>query len=259
MVPDGFGGAIVAADVYMDDNSPNDIYAQRVDHDGNLLWGPRAAVCLAPNYQYAPVLAPDGSGGAIVAWEDYRESGMATRDIYCQRIGASGLWGNPEPEIVSCLDVPADQGGWVRIKTRASSLDVAGETDSPIFGYNVWRMIAGGGGPLAASAGAAKVPAIDRSKLLALLADPATAKGVRVGASQAAAPRSPRGGLGIGRLLVRDAGHGVQHRRSDEERLDRGGTFRSRPSSSRRTRRRPASSSPRSPIRATRSTTSRRA
>jgi hypothetical protein len=81
----------------------------------------------------------------------------------------------------------------VRIKTRASTLDVAGETGNPIMGYNVWRMIPGGGGPLANSVGAMNVPAIERAKLMALLSDPATAKGVRVDASQAAALGLPPG------------------------------------------------------------------
>ena len=59
-------------------------------------------------------------------------------------------------------------------------------------------MIPGGGGPLAMSSGAASasmanMPAIERSKTLALLADPATAKGVRVSGSQAAALGLPPG------------------------------------------------------------------
>ena len=87
--------------------------------------------------------APDERGGVIVAWNDYR-SDDGYSYVYSQRVDASGLWGNPAPEIVSCLDMPADQGGWVRITTRASSHDAAGEFDSPIFGYNVWRMIRGG-------------------------------------------------------------------------------------------------------------------
>jgi len=192
IMADGAGGAIVALDIYWDEVLPNDIYVQRLDHDGNLLWGPKGtAVCVAASNQYCPVLAPDMRGGAIVAWEDYRTD-PSYSDLYCQRIGASGLWGNPEPEIVSCLDVPGDQGGWLRIKTRASSHDVAGEYESPITGYNVWRKI-GGGGPLAAPAGAARAPAADRSKILTLLSDPATAKGVRVTAADAALLGLPEG------------------------------------------------------------------
>jgi hypothetical protein len=180
IMADGSGGAFVALDVFWDEDLSNDIYVQRLDHDGNLLFGPKgSAVCLALNSQNRPILAPDERGGAIVAWNDYR-SDDGYSYLYCQRVDPSGLWGNPAPEIVSCLDLPADQGGWVRIKTRASSHDVAGEFDSPIMGYNVWRMLAGGGGPLAAPAGAANAIVGDRAKLLALLADPATATGVRV-------------------------------------------------------------------------------
>ena len=194
ILSDGAGGVFVAMDIYWDEEEPNDIYLQRLDHDGNLMWGTRgSAVCGAEREQFRPVLASDGRGGVIVAWEDYRAN-SGSSDIYCQRVGASGLWGDPAPEIVSCLDLPADQGGWVRVKTRASSHDAAGVDDSPIFGYNVWRMIASGGGPLALSASPAPgMPAIERAKLLTLLSDPATAKGVRVAAADAAALGLPEG------------------------------------------------------------------
>jgi hypothetical protein len=191
VVADGSGGAIVALDIYWDEESQSDIVAQRLDHGGNLLWGLKgASVCAAENTQYCPVLVSDGLGGAILAWEDYRVDNNYS-DIYCQRISPSGLWGEPEPKIISCLDVPHDQGGWLRIRTRASALDAASETETPIFGYNVWRLI-GGVGPFAASSGAATTT-VDRSKLVALLSDPATANGVRVSGSQAIALGLPEG------------------------------------------------------------------
>ena len=191
MISDGFGAIILGVDLYPGENTKLDIYAQKVDVDGNLLWGARGVpVSLAESYQYATKLTPDGSGGAIFAWEDYRPDDMNS-DIYCQRIGASGLWGNPEPEILSCADVPADQGGWVRITTGASPLDVAGEQNG-IFGYNVWRLI-DSGGPLAASANAAWSSTVDRSKLFTLLSDPTTAVGVRIGAGDAIVLGLPEG------------------------------------------------------------------
>jgi hypothetical protein len=176
---DGCGGAIITLDLYMDEYGELDIYAQRMEHAGSRLWGSSGInVCTAENYQFAPAIAPDGLGGAIIAWEDYRPG---YSDIYCQRVGASGLTGSPEPEILSCLDMPADQGGWVRITTRASSLDVAGEAN-PIFGYNVWREIPdGGGGPMAPPA----EDSTDRSQLLALLSDPSTATGLKVDGERA--------------------------------------------------------------------------
>jgi len=48
--------------------------------DGNSL-------CVAVGNQYGPSITPDGEGGAIVAWEDYRSG---TADIYVQRINALG-------------------------------------------------------------------------------------------------------------------------------------------------------------------------
>jgi hypothetical protein len=193
IVADGHGGIIAALDMYDVDYNTTYIYAQRVDHDGNVLWGPAAApVCIAPDGQYTPQLAMDDDGGAVIAWYGYHtESGYA--DIFAQRVGISGLWGAPEPEIVACADVPDDQGGWVRVRTRASSHDIAGETDTPIFGYNVWREISGGGGPLMLSTGASKVSAVERARLVSLLSDPATAKGVQVNAPQAASLGLPPG------------------------------------------------------------------
>lgn len=43
----------------------------------------------AANSQQLPSSIPDGAGGAIVAWQDYRNG--ATGDIYVQRVDASGL------------------------------------------------------------------------------------------------------------------------------------------------------------------------
>jgi hypothetical protein len=194
IMADGSGGAYVGLDLYSLDKGYYDIYVKKLDHDGNLLWGPEgSAVCTAQNNQYYPQLCSDDRGGVIVGWIDFRaQSGYA--GVYCQRVGLSGLWGYPEPKIVSCGDVPMDQGGYVRITTRASTLDMAGENETPIFGYNVWRMITGGGGgPDMAPASSARVPAVDRAKALALLSDPATATGVRVGGSDAIALGLPEG------------------------------------------------------------------
>jgi hypothetical protein len=50
-------------------------------------------LCQAPHRQGKPVMAPDGAGGAIVAWNDER-AGLGILDIYAQRIGPMGdvLW-----------------------------------------------------------------------------------------------------------------------------------------------------------------------
>jgi len=87
-VTDGAGGAII---VWEDDrNGARDIFGQRVDSSGSVVWiASGAAVCTAALTQKDPATVSDGAGGAIVAWVDYR-SGVST-DIYAQRIGPGGL------------------------------------------------------------------------------------------------------------------------------------------------------------------------
>jgi hypothetical protein len=193
MIEDGAGGAILALDAYYDDYYFANIYAQRVDANGNLRWmTPRGTgVCTAVDSKYSPALLSDGSGGAIVTWEDLRNG---DRDAYIQRVTTDGLWGIPEPEIASCADLPDDQGGWVRIGVRASSLDIALEQDYPIAGYNVWRAITrlDSTGIAADPAGGAD-PAADRAKLLELFADPSSLAGMRLSREQAGALGFPEG------------------------------------------------------------------
>jgi hypothetical protein len=86
---DDAGGAIVT---WRDGRIPEGIYAQRIDADGNILWGNDAVtVCGENGNQQYPQIVADGSGGAVIVWEDQRSGDI---DIYAQRIDASGtaLW-----------------------------------------------------------------------------------------------------------------------------------------------------------------------
>ncbi|OGC07312.1 hypothetical protein A3H38_04505 [candidate division WOR-1 bacterium RIFCSPLOWO2_02_FULL_46_20] len=88
---DGAGGAIIVWQDYTNENS--DIHAQHINYAGTALWGKNGAVvCSATAGQFAPQIISDGSGGAIIAWHDYR--GGTGEDIYAQRINAGGttLW-----------------------------------------------------------------------------------------------------------------------------------------------------------------------
>jgi len=68
---------------------PGDIYAHRVTGSGNLMWGPSpTAVCLASGAQRDPAIAPDGAGGAFVAWIDERSGGDP--EIFAQHVTADG-------------------------------------------------------------------------------------------------------------------------------------------------------------------------
>jgi len=92
-VPDGTGGAIIAWESSSGANGI-DVYAQKLNGSGALQWGaPGVVLSAAPADQRYLQMAPAGSGGAIVVWEDERV-GSAFRDIYAQRVDSSGnaIW-----------------------------------------------------------------------------------------------------------------------------------------------------------------------
>jgi len=133
---DGSGGAIVAW--YDHRNGTYDIYAQRVSAAGVEQWTSNGvALCTATDNQHYTTIVADGSGGAIVAWQDHRSG--STWDIYAQRVDQWGYVGTVGPVIVSVLDLPNDQGGHVRIKWEASYLDTVPTLEIGIYG--VWRRV----------------------------------------------------------------------------------------------------------------------
>lgn len=67
-----------------------DVYAQRISAAGAVLWATNGvAVSIATNDQAFPSIASDGSGGAIVTWQDLRNG--SDYDIYAQRLNSSGV------------------------------------------------------------------------------------------------------------------------------------------------------------------------
>jgi hypothetical protein len=93
IISDGAGGAIVAWHDYRNGKG-EDIFAQRIDDSGNVLWQENGIpVAVAPGTQWYPKIASDGSGGAIMVWTDGRVS-SSDNNIFAQRIDPSGktLW-----------------------------------------------------------------------------------------------------------------------------------------------------------------------
>jgi len=88
LISDNSGGAIIA---WIDErNGTRDIYAQRVNSAGTVQWTTDGvAISTAVNDQYNPQLVSDGSGGAIIAWQDYRSG--TNYDIYAQRVNSAGV------------------------------------------------------------------------------------------------------------------------------------------------------------------------
>ncbi|MFW9872736.1 MAG: TIR domain-containing protein [Candidatus Thorarchaeota archaeon] len=85
---DGANGAFI---VWTDDKNGNDdIFAQRIDQDGNLLWINEIEVCTESNHQGEIQIINDGQGDLIITWEDSR----GISDIYAQKLDSNGnvLW-----------------------------------------------------------------------------------------------------------------------------------------------------------------------
>jgi hypothetical protein len=89
IVSDRAGGAIVA---WQDDrNGPFDIYANRVTGAGTQAAGwtlNGTRVCTAAGAQWFPLVAPDTTGGAFVAWFDRRNG--VDYDVYATRLTPDG-------------------------------------------------------------------------------------------------------------------------------------------------------------------------
>ncbi len=89
LVSDGAGGAIVAWGT-----SDGDIYGQRLDAGGVPQWGASGIpLCAAAGNQGGPIgIVSDGAHGAIVTWNDWRDT--QNPKIYAARVNGAGtlLW-----------------------------------------------------------------------------------------------------------------------------------------------------------------------
>lgn len=100
---DGAGGSIIA---WQDKRSGSDydIYVQRINASGVVQWTSNGVtICALDSDQINPAVISDGSGGAIVAWQDKRGGSY---DIYAQRVNANGVlqW-SPSTGTIVCTVV----------------------------------------------------------------------------------------------------------------------------------------------------------
>lgn len=90
---DGAGGIFVSW--YATPAIDADIFAQRIDGSGNVLWAPNGnVVCSANGYQFWHTMVYDGSGNAIVIWSDQRSGNY---DVYAQLVTSQGDLGVNNP------------------------------------------------------------------------------------------------------------------------------------------------------------------
>ncbi len=103
IVPNGAGGAFIA---WLSNDVPSRVYIQKYNASGNPCWSPPGIVlCAVEPSRKNPMIAADGTGGAIVAWEDFRYSGRTL--AFAQRVDAYGniLWTANGVEVCPGSDV----------------------------------------------------------------------------------------------------------------------------------------------------------
>jgi len=108
VIDDGNGGAIVA---WTDRRGgAEDIYAQQVDINGTPQWAANGvAICTAIGAQQNPRMVSDGTGGAILAWQDDRNA-SPNFDIYAQRVSGAGVVQWAANGVAVCADPTARWG-----------------------------------------------------------------------------------------------------------------------------------------------------
>ncbi|MHA1786169.1 MAG: hypothetical protein ACTSVY_00535 [Candidatus Helarchaeota archaeon] len=111
MVLDGTGGAIIT---WQDDRTGQDeVYVQRIDAQGQLLWGADGVrVANISSLKEEPLIVKTSDGRFVVSWEDNR---TGTKDIFAQKFDLSGtkLWGENGTVIVNAS---GDQGYHILVK-----------------------------------------------------------------------------------------------------------------------------------------------
>ncbi len=85
-------------------SSYTDIYVQKVDRGGNILWQDQgriaalaATASLVNNHQVQPFSAPSTDGSAILVWTDSNPSWGNNDNVWATRLHGDGVvnWGNP--------------------------------------------------------------------------------------------------------------------------------------------------------------------
>jgi hypothetical protein len=104
---DGAGGAIVTW--YDQRSGLAQIYAQRVNAAGVPQWTTDGIVLGAGSgNQQGAAIVPDGAGGAIVSWDDYRSG--SSWDIYAQRVNAAGVLQSATSGVAICAATGSQMG-----------------------------------------------------------------------------------------------------------------------------------------------------
>jgi len=107
MVADGFGGAIITWQDYRTNTGNPQIYAQRMNSIGTILWTANGVeICTHAFPARGPKIVSDGLGGAFITWYDKRAGNY---DIYTQRIATGGAVVWSTNGVATCTTPTTDQ------------------------------------------------------------------------------------------------------------------------------------------------------
>ena len=119
-VPDGEGGIVIPWRDTRDGQGGGDIYAQRIDKEGNRLWDDFGVpVIIAPDFQDESRMCRLNDGTFIVTCEDER-AGFNKFQIFGQRIDKNGLmlW---DSSGIAISDYPNGRNGYQKMIATESS------------------------------------------------------------------------------------------------------------------------------------------
>lgn len=106
---------VVWEDFRLDDQNP-DLFAQKINSAGNLLWGAGGVAFGVGEFaQSGARLDADSNGGCYIVWDDFRNGNSPNDDIYAQHLDANGnaLWeANGRPV---CTAVNQQNSGLVKV------------------------------------------------------------------------------------------------------------------------------------------------
>lgn len=155
---DGAGGAYAVWSDYRNDPQEaiqSDVFMNHILGNGTLApgWPTNGlAVCTAPNYQQFFDITPDGQGGALVCWDDFRP---VNNGAYLQRVDSNGQIHAGWP--ANGLSVTSLGGSGPRL----ASDGLGGAYVTYVVGYNVYVQHVDGNGQIAAGFTGAGTPVAD--------------------------------------------------------------------------------------------------
>jgi hypothetical protein len=142
MVPDGVGGVILFWVDLRDPNQQNDLYALRVNVDGQIAngWIPNGTpIALGPVRREPRSACADGSGGAYFAWDDYTDGTTRARFAHLAANGATAAGWPSGGKLVSS-DTAASALALLVSEPDGCLVTWADTRGATSLGYNMWAL-----------------------------------------------------------------------------------------------------------------------